>query len=127
MWGLRIVEPRLVLFQVDDQLCGAGWQDSLERVRLRVVLVHPDRFDERIERRPRNTVTIVHDVAWRPSVRVKLSLAPSSLADHSANGHSPQPHAKRRRPGSMSLAAQAAPRRTTNSTKAMLLKTLRIA
>ena len=42
LWELRIVEPCLVLLQVDDQLRGAGWQDSLERVRARVGLVHPE-------------------------------------------------------------------------------------
>ena len=67
VWRLRIVEPRLVLFQVDDQLCGAGRQDPLERVRPRATLIHPDRCDERVERRPRNAVTVVHDGSEDPT------------------------------------------------------------
>ena len=61
MRRLRIVEPSLVLLQIYDQLCRAGWQDPLERVGARVILIDPDRFDERIEWRQWNTVTVTHD------------------------------------------------------------------
>ena len=61
MWALRVVEARLVLLQVHDELRGTTGQDSLERLRTWLVPAHPDRLDKRIERRLRNAVMEVHE------------------------------------------------------------------
>ena len=58
--GSPRLQPRLVLFQVDDQLDRASRQDPFKRVRTRVVSVQPDRLDEPIERRARNPVCELH-------------------------------------------------------------------
>ena len=59
----RRVEACLVFLEVDDQLCGTGRHDPLERMRARVVLVDPNGLDERIEGRCRNTMAELHDGA----------------------------------------------------------------
>ena len=82
--ALRVVEPSLILLQVHDQLRRTSWQDPLERVRARVVLVDPDRFDECIERWLRNTVTRRHSgLCFTPRCRCPGRRPRSPRSPHS--------------------------------------------
>jgi len=57
---LRAIDTDFVFAEIDDELYRSGWENPFQGMRSWVTLVVPERSDERVKRRPWDTLYIRH-------------------------------------------------------------------